>query len=127
MEHWLHVLAEHLSQVIDGVTLLILAFGSAMALWNLLSGAVAGKAANVVALATWQGLSRWLVVGLEFMLVSDLIATVISPGWDDLGKLGAIAAIRTVLGFFLGRDLEAARRIAREEEERTAGRAKDAA
>jgi uncharacterized membrane protein len=57
------------------------------------------------------------MVGLEFLLASDLVSTVVSPSWDELGRLGAIAAIRTLLGFFLGRDLEAARRIARENAE----------
>jgi uncharacterized membrane protein len=31
---------------------------------------------------------------------------VISPSWQDIGQLGAIAVIRTFLNFFLERDLE---------------------
>jgi uncharacterized membrane protein len=31
---------------------------------------------------------------------------VISPTWQDIGELGAIAVIRTFLNFFLERDLE---------------------
>lgn len=126
MEQALQLLAERLSQVVEGVTMLLLAFGSAMGLWNLISGVVAGKAASDVALSVWQGLSRWLLVGLEFLLVADLIASVVAPTWDDIGRLGAIAAIRTMLGFFLGRDLEAARRIAWEEGQREAAKTKDA-
>ena len=33
-------------------------------------------------------------------------ATAISPTWDDVGKLAAIAAIRTALNFFLEKDIE---------------------
>jgi uncharacterized membrane protein len=29
----------------------------------------------------------------------------IAPSWDDIGQLGAIAAIRTVLDYFLGKDI----------------------
>ena len=56
-------------------------------------------------------LGRHLALGLEFQLGSDILATAISPSFEDLGKLGAIAAIRTALNFFLQREL-------REERER---------
>ncbi|MGO4396091.1 DUF1622 domain-containing protein [Variovorax sp. M-6] len=114
MEQALHLLAERLSQTLQFITMLLLAFGTAAALWNLVRGLFAGRAASAVTLEVWQGLSRWLLLGLEFMLAADLIDTAVSPNWDDIGKLGAIAAIRTVLGFFLGRDIELARRIAQE-------------
>ena len=114
MEQALHLLAERLSQTLQFITMLLLAFGTVAALWNLARGLFAGRPAAAVTLEVWQGLSRWLLLGLEFMLAADLIDTAVSPNWDDIGKLGAIAAIRTVLGFFLGRDIELARRIADE-------------
>ena len=43
---------------------------------------------------------------MEFELAADIIATVVSPTWDDIGELGAIAVIRTFLNYFLERDLE---------------------
>ena len=49
---------------------------------------------------------------LELMLAADLVRSAVAPTWDDIGKLAAIAAIRTVLGFFLGRDLETEHRLA---------------
>jgi uncharacterized membrane protein len=50
---------------------------------------------------------RWLVLGLEFALAADIVRTVISPSWNDIGQLAAIAVIRTFLNYFLERDLEA--------------------
>lgn len=47
----------------------------------------------------------WLLLGLEFELAADIVRTAISPTWFDIGQLGAIAAIRTVLNYFLGRDI----------------------
>lgn len=117
MEQALHLLAERLSQTLQFITMLLLAFGTAAALWSLARGMFAGRPAAAVTLEVWQGLSRWLLLGLEFMLAADLIDTAVSPNWDDIGKLGAIAAIRTLLGFFLGRDIELARRIAQESSE----------
>lgn len=55
-------------------------------------------------------LGRHLALGLEFQLGADILATAISPTLDDLAKLGAIAAIRTVLNLFLQRELREAAR-----------------
>jgi uncharacterized membrane protein len=48
----------------------------------------------------------WLLLGLEFELVADIIGSVVSPSWQDIDKLGAIAVIRTFLNYFLEKDLE---------------------
>jgi len=53
-------------------------------------------------------LGRWLVLGLQFTLAADIIKTAVAPTWEDIGQLGAIAAIRTFLNFFLTRDLSVA-------------------
>lgn len=47
----------------------------------------------------------WLLLGLEFELAADIVRTAISPNWSDIGQLGAIAAIRTVLNYFLEKDI----------------------
>jgi uncharacterized membrane protein len=53
-------------------------------------------------------LGRYLALGLEFALGADILATVVAPSWDEIGKLAAIAGIRTSLNFFLERELERA-------------------
>jgi uncharacterized membrane protein len=55
-------------------------------------------------------LARWLALALEFALAADILRTAIAPSWDDIGKLAAIAALRTLLNFFLQREIEAAAR-----------------
>jgi len=61
-------------------------------------------------------LSRFLAMALEFQLAADLLGTTVAPSWDQLGRLGAIAAIRTFLNYFLSREIseeESAEREAR--------------
>ncbi len=48
---------------------------------------------------------RFLALGLEFQLASDLLRTAVAPSFDEIGKLGAVAAIRTALNFFLAREI----------------------
>lgn len=45
--------------------------------------------------------ARYLVLALEFQLAADILATAVAPSWPQIGKLGAIAFIRTALNFFL--------------------------
>jgi uncharacterized membrane protein len=50
-------------------------------------------------------LGRFLALGLEFQLASDVLRTAIAPSFEELGKLAAVAAIRTALNFFLAREI----------------------
>ena len=51
-------------------------------------------------------LGRFLALGLEFQLASDVLRTAIAPSFQELGKLAAVAAIRTALNFFLQREID---------------------
>jgi len=48
----------------------------------------------------------WLAMALEFQLASDIIKTTISPTYEHLIQLGAIAIIRTFLNYFLSKELK---------------------
>ena len=50
-------------------------------------------------------LARFLALALEFQLGADILSTAIAPSWDQIGKLGAIAVIRTGLNYFLTREM----------------------
>lgn len=47
-----------------------------------------------------------LTIALELLLAADVLATAIAPTWDDIGKLAAIATLRTALNYFLERELK---------------------
>jgi uncharacterized membrane protein len=47
-----------------------------------------------------------VAVALELLLGADVLATAVAPSWNDIGKLAAIAIIRTALNFFLERELK---------------------
>lgn len=56
-------------------------------------------------------LARYLALALEFQLGADILSTAVAPSWDQIGKLGAIAVIRTALNFFLTREMEQERKM----------------
>ncbi len=50
-------------------------------------------------------LGSYILLSLEFIIISDVILTAISRNVDDLLALGLLVLIRVVLSFFLGREL----------------------
>lgn len=68
-------------------------------------------------------LGRALALALEFQLGADILATALNPTLRDIATLAAIVVLRTVLNYFLGKELaEAARREPGASDARVAGR-----
>lgn len=65
-------------------------------------------------------LGSYILVGIEFMIASDIIHTVVTRELEDLAFVGVLVAIRTAISFFLGREIAEVRRedaaVARAEE-----------
>ena len=55
-------------------------------------------------------LGRSLALALEFQLAADILKTAVTPTWDDIGKVAAIILLRTILNFFLEREIEGVER-----------------
>src|SRR3974390_950183 len=54
-----------------------------------------------------HALGYYLLLGLEFLIASDIIDTLMRPTLQDLATLGAIVLIRTVISFSLNAELKA--------------------
>ena len=50
-------------------------------------------------------LGSYILLALEFIIISDVIRTGMSKSMDDLLALGLLVVIRIALSFFLGREL----------------------
>jgi len=104
MEEWLIFLTRKSVVVIDAMALLIIVFGTIEVFVAALPLMFRPSATNHEKRVVWLRFAGWLVAGLTLQLAADVIETAIAPSWDDIGRLGAIAVIRTFLDFFLGRD-----------------------
>jgi uncharacterized membrane protein len=104
MEQLFKQIAGRIALSVEVVAALVIAFGAAEAVVGLLTPSrfhrLDGKK------DVWHRFGMWLILGLEFMLAADIVRTSISPTWDQIGQLGAIALIRTFLNFFLEREVE---------------------
>ncbi|WP_135604766.1 DUF1622 domain-containing protein [Methanococcoides sp. NM1] len=51
-----------------------------------------------------RDLTDKIIFGLEFYIAADILGTVLAPTTEELILLGAVVGIRTVLGYFLGKE-----------------------
>lgn len=105
----LHEFLAHATELvvlmINIMALLVIVYGTVEAFIGAASTTLFGGVKEQIFHPVWLRYARWLVAGLTFQLAADIIETSLSPSWEEVGKLAAIAAIRTFLNFFLGRDL----------------------
>jgi len=92
---------------LEAVAVLVIAYSGVRAVINLLIGRNADPEKPLSGRKeAWAHVGVRLLIGLEFELASDIIRSAISPTWELLGQLGAIAVIRTFLNYFLEKDVE---------------------
>lgn len=48
---------------------------------------------------------RYLLLGLEFLIAADIVHTIIQPGLEEVVVLAAIVIIRTIISYFLNREI----------------------
>lgn len=106
MEYWLKSSAQTAGLLLELIVVLIVVIGSIQALAGLASACAERRMDIPGVRVIWVRFAASILLALEFALGADLVRTAVAPSWDDIGQLAAIAAIRTALGFFLGRDVE---------------------
>ena len=111
MEALLHEIAHYVALVVEAIAILIIAIGSIEALVNIFRAL--SRASGMQKRAVWLEFAGWLVAALTFQLAADIVNTSFSPTWDEVGRLAAVAAIRTFLGYFLDREVENTRKLQR--------------
>ena len=95
--HWLRLAVETMGA-------LIIAAGVLVAVATFLQAGWARRSPNFAAIRL--SFARFLALALEFQLGADILSTAVAPSWDAIGKLGAIAVIRTALNYFLTREMK---------------------
>jgi uncharacterized membrane protein len=113
VEPLLHIIATYVALTLEAIAILLITIGSIEALAGVLRFGLFGHATGMARRAVWLDFARWIVAALTFQLAADIVSTSFSPTWDEVGRLAAIAGIRTFLSFFLDRELESTRELQR--------------
>ena len=108
MEEMFWRIAGHIALAIEAAAVLIVAAGAIETFVHVVGVLMRPPTTHGARKEIWRRFGMWLLLGLEFELAADIVRSVISPTWLDVGQLGAIAVIRTFLNYFLEKDLERA-------------------
>jgi len=106
MKEWLVLITEQAILAIDVLAVVVIVAASVEAFIRSVRAAVL-SAGDRQKQEIWLRYARWLVAGLTFQLAADILETSITTSWEAIGRIAAIAVIRTLLNFFLDRDLAA--------------------
>jgi len=121
MHEWLITASEYAILLIDTIALVVIVFGTLQAAVAVVRG-IFSPYDGPQRRAIWLNFARWLIAGLTFQLAADIIETSITTDWEAIGRVAAIAVIRTFLNYFLERDLSDVRELqASSKTERAAG------
>jgi len=102
-----HDIVNVISFVLNIIGALIILFGVAVSLKEFLKKEIFAGADRIKLNETIRlKLGSYLVLGLELFIAGDIVKTIITPTWESLGMLGAIVVIRTILSYFLTKDLK---------------------
>ena len=113
MKQWLVFATENAIVIIDALALVIIVVGTVEAFFSGLRAMLTSPSGHERR-DIWLRYARWLVAGLTFQLAADIIETSITTSWEAVGRIAAVALIRTFLNYFLDRDLEEVRLRQRE-------------
>lgn len=105
--------------VLNIIALTVAYIGAAVIVWGALLGAVGFIRTEFVRLRGHPDTAStdtvrvrfgsYLLLGLEFLIAADIIGTVVKPTLTDVAILGGIVIIRTVISYFLNRDIATCR------------------
>jgi uncharacterized membrane protein len=98
-------IASYIALVIEAGAVFVVAFGAIQALLGVAASILRRSADEMEGRQIWIRFATWILLALEFALAADLVRTAVAPTWDDIAKLAAIASIRTMLNYFLAKDI----------------------
>lgn len=91
----------------------VVAVGLIQALWIYIFKNVCTRCAMKQHVRGRLKLGHSLSLALELLIGADILKSALHPSWTELGQLGAIVLIRTVLNYFLLWDMQ---KMAQEDE-----------
>ncbi len=102
-----HSIINSTSFVLNIIGALITIWGIAVSLFEFLKKELSDRSKTIqLNEAIRIKLGSYLVLALEFFIAGDIVKTIITPSWESLGMLGAIVVIRTILSYFLTKDIK---------------------
>ena len=111
MSNFIDIVARYATYVAQLAAILVIVAGMLRALYYYIKNRIKNPDDYVPVLSSRLELGYTLSLGLSFLIGASILKSSITPTWDDIGKLAAIIGIRTVLNYFLSREIGALNKL----------------
>jgi uncharacterized membrane protein len=98
---------------VESTGAVVITIGTLLGVYRFLVALARREAADFTAIRLV--VARYLALALEFQLGADILSTAVAPEWQQIGKLGAVAVIRTALNYFLSKEMREEQKSSRDE------------
>jgi uncharacterized membrane protein len=98
-------IAGFVALAIEAAAVFVVSFGALQALAGVIALIFKRAADEMAGRVIWLRFATWILLALEFALAADIVRTAVAPTWEDITKLAVIATIRTMLNYFLAKDI----------------------
>lgn len=104
-----HIL-EILILVLEGLSIIIIVWGVFLCLINFIKVEIStndrsNKIQKITSIKNYLG--SYILLGLEVLISADIIVSILNPTSSDILRLAAIVIIRTVISYFLNKEMKA--------------------
>ncbi|WP_291855193.1 DUF1622 domain-containing protein [Marinilabilia sp.] len=109
MEVYLKSIFEYLYIIIGSIGVAIIVWGVALTVFRLLKLEISRlkyKSIYRERESVRHQFATYLLLALEFLIAADIVATVIHPKFEEIAILASIVVIRTVISYFLEKEIE---------------------
>ena len=109
---WLLTALEWVSAIIELAAIALLVIGALRFILGVAAAEIARSGPDRVQRTNLERieLGRYILAGLELFIVADIIRTALSLAFADLLFLGLLVVIRSLISFFLDRELKELRK-----------------
>ncbi|WGQ11339.1 DUF1622 domain-containing protein [Pedobacter gandavensis] len=105
----MHDILIYTSHIISYVSIGIICYGAVIGLYHFIKNELnrLGKGFSLQKTVHIKiEVGYYLLLGLEFLIASDIIETIVNPSFQDLGILAGTVVIRTGLSYFLNKEID---------------------
>ena len=99
-------ICELLILVMNIVAVLVLICGVVKATVKFIKNEVSHADKASVLCTIKNDLGAYVLFSLEVLIAADIVESIIKPTFEDIGKLAALVVIRTVISYFLGKEID---------------------
>jgi uncharacterized membrane protein len=100
---------EHLVELIELISAAVLLVGFVKGVWGFLRNEwifFLRKRERINLLELRPVVGNYILLGLDFYIVSDILSTMLHHSWEELISLTVIGLLRTIIGYFLAKEIE---------------------